>query len=192
MTLLAGLQAMLSRCSGQAEFWLATLVAKRNQPEIEDLIGLFVNTVLVRCSVQGGSTYRELLRSTRHAVLEAFQREEIPFEVFIQTLERERGIDRGRLCPVLFIMQNAPMASLDLPGVRVTTLESRGTGEREVYPTTFELIINVDEQPQRLIVSIGYKSELFNRERINRMAEEWGTVLESIVEEQVPISEPRN
>ncbi|HEY6390258.1 MAG TPA: condensation domain-containing protein, partial [Bryobacteraceae bacterium] len=181
MTLLAAFEMVLAKHSGQSEFWIGTLAANRTRPEVENMIGLFVNTLLLRCSVPPGIEFSEMLRRTREVVLDAFERQDLPFELGVQKLEREFGIEQGRLCPVLFIMQNPSLGPVSLPGLRLTPIETKTDGGRpEIYPTSFELIVNVAEEEERLVVSITYKSDLFTRERIKGMARDWADVLEAM------------
>ncbi len=181
MSLLAAFEMVLARHSGQSEFWIGTLAANRTRPEVENLIGLFVNTLLLRCSVPPGIQFSEMLRRTREVVLDAFERQDLPFELGIQKLEREFGIEQTHLCPVLFIMQNPSLGPVSLPGLRLTPIETRtGGGPPEIYPTSFELIVNVAEEEERLVVSITYKTDLFTRERITRIARDWAEILEAM------------
>jgi amino acid adenylation domain-containing protein/non-ribosomal peptide synthase protein (TIGR01720 family) len=177
MTLLSGFALVVANHSGQDDFRIGTLVGGRNRPELEDLIGLFVNTLLLRLRVPPSATFQELLGHTREVVLEAFQHQDLPFELLIQALEQERAVDRAGLCQVLFIMQNPSMAALELPGLRVSVVEHRTQAHLEIYPTSFDLIVNTAEDAGALRITITYKATLFRRETICRLAEDWQAIL---------------
>ena len=80
MTMLAAFQTLLHRYSGQSDIAVGTPVANRNRPEVENLIGFFVNSVVLKTSFSGDPTFRELMRRVRGVTLEAFARAELPFE----------------------------------------------------------------------------------------------------------------
>jgi non-ribosomal peptide synthase protein (TIGR01720 family) len=186
MTLLTGFELMLVAASQQRNFWVGTLMANRGRPELEHLIGLFVNTVLLRCTCEPGATFRTLLQRTRDSVLRGFARQHVPFALLVDRLERERHIDRADACRVLFVMQNAG-DELALPALAVTALHNRPSSQPGFYPTSFDLVANVIEEPDRLIVSVSYKSELFHRERVRRYVESWREMLQAM---QVDVTAP--
>jgi non-ribosomal peptide synthetase component F len=179
MTLLCGFEIVLARASGQEDFCVGTLMANRSRPEVQPLVGLFANTVLLTCHVPAGATFGEVLGYTREAVLAGFRMEHVPFELLVQTLERERGVDRTATCQVLFVMQT-PADALALPGLRVTSLQVPSTGKPGFYPTAFEIVANVIERAEDAVVSITYKTELFSREQIAEVADSWGRILRDV------------
>ena len=107
MTLLAAFKVLLYSYTDQDDLCIGTLVANRQRQEVEGLIGLFVNTVLLRTDLSGNPTFREVLRRVRETTLAAYAHQDLPFEDLVQTLERERHLQRRSLCQVMFILQNA-------------------------------------------------------------------------------------
>src|SRR6202043_3967655 len=90
MVLLAGFAALLSRYAGQDDVSVGTFVANRRQEELERLIGLFVNTLVLRADFRGGPSFQELLARLRETSLDAFERQELPFERVLEELPTER------------------------------------------------------------------------------------------------------
>ncbi|HKY30158.1 MAG TPA: condensation domain-containing protein, partial [Pyrinomonadaceae bacterium] len=182
MILVAAFQTLLFCHSRQEDVRVGTLIANRNRSETEDLLGLFVNTVVLRSNFSGDPTYREALQRVRRVVLEAFNNQDLPFEQLLQVLERERDLDRTALIEMLFILQNAPLQPLDLPGLRVSHIqEVSDLADAGVTLTMFDLILMMGEGPDGLTASLKYKTELFDESTIRRLFDEFVQVLESIV-----------
>src|SRR5947199_4814241 len=98
MTLLAGLQSLLWRYSGQSDQLVGTPVAGRSHPATQPLIGCFVNTVLLRSDLAANPTFRTLLEQVRTVCLEAYAHQELPFELLVEALHPERT---GRHTPLV-------------------------------------------------------------------------------------------
>jgi hypothetical protein len=111
MLLMAGFQTLLSRYSGQEDFAVATPVAGRLRPEVEQLIGYFVNTLAVRADLSGNPTFRQLLARVRDTWLAAFDHQEMPFERLIQELQLPRDTSRHPVVQALLVLQNVPTDS---------------------------------------------------------------------------------
>ena len=102
MGLLTGFAALLARYSGQEEFPVATFTAGRNRSELEPLIGFLVNTLVLRLNLRGDPTFREALRRTREVALDAYTRQEVPFERLVEALSPPRDLSRNPLVQVAF------------------------------------------------------------------------------------------
>src|SRR4030095_6928058 len=100
MTLLAAFKILLHRYSEQEEVVVGTGIANRNRGEVEGLIGFFVNMLVLRTSMLGNPTFRELLRRVRHTTLEAYDHQDLPFEKLVEELEPERDLSRQPLFQV--------------------------------------------------------------------------------------------
>ena len=182
MVLVTAFQILLFRYSNQEDVRIGTLIANRNRIEIEDLFGLFVNTLVLRTNLGGDPTCREALRKVRRIVLEGFNNQDLPFEHLLQGLEREQGLERTALIGVLFILQNAPVKSLDLPGLTVSQVkEVSELAEPAVTLTLFDLILMMGEGPEGLTGSLKYRTELFDETTIEQLVRNFQYVLESIV-----------
>jgi amino acid adenylation domain-containing protein/non-ribosomal peptide synthase protein (TIGR01720 family) len=170
MLLMTALQVLLHRYTGQRDIRVGTLVANRNRADTEDLIGLFINTLVIRAILSPDMTYRESLRQVRETVLAAFNNQDLPFEQLMQALEGELELERASLIEVLFILQNARMDPLDLADLRVIPIEDDGSPVGpEVTLTTFDLVFMIWEGPDGLAGSLRYKTELFREATIERL-----------------------
>src|SRR5262249_54955462 len=117
MTLLAAFQALLARYSGQDDIVVGSPIANRTHRETEDLIGFFANTLALRTSLALRPTFRDVLRRVREVCLDAYVHQDVPFEQVVEALQPDRDLSRHPLFQVMFALQNAPVAPLELPGL---------------------------------------------------------------------------
>jgi amino acid adenylation domain-containing protein/FkbM family methyltransferase len=171
MALLAAYAAVLGRWSGQDDFGIGTPVANRTRPEAETLIGVFVNTLVIRARLEGRElTYRGLLARLRASALGAYAHQDVPFERVVEDLQPDRDLSRTPLFQVMLILQNAPSGRLDLEGLRARAAEaSTGT-------STFDMTISLEPasgqdgtEPGGLAGAIEYSTELFDEATIARL-----------------------
>jgi amino acid adenylation domain-containing protein len=175
MTLLAAFKVLLYRYTGQTDILVGTPVANRNRSEIEGLMGFFVNTLVLRTDLSGNPTFQELLQRVSETALGAYAHQDIPFERLVEALRPERNLSRQPLFQVMFILQNAPMEPLELPGLNSSLLEvDTGTAR-------FDLTLSMGENEQGLIGSLVYNTDLFDVATISRMAGHFQTLLAGIV-----------
>ncbi len=190
MTVVAALKMLFYGYTGQEDLRVATLIANRTRRETEELIGLVVNTVILRTDLSGNPTGREVLQRVQATTLAAYAHQDLPFEHVVQTLERERGLKRTALCQVLVILQNARLRPLQR--------SARTLGFQEADPsllvqslviTTFDVILVLYERPEGLIVSCIYKTDLFDAATITGMLGDLRGVLERlIIQPERPLS----
>jgi amino acid adenylation domain-containing protein len=178
MTLLTAFKVLLYSYTGQEDLRVGTLVANRNRQETEGLIGLFINTVILRTHLDGNPTLREVLRRVRATTLAAHTRQDLPFGELVQTLKHEYGLEPTSLCQVMFVLQNATQRPLPLPARRLSFLEAdQYVVAPEVTATMFDLIMVLRVRPQGLTGSCIYKTSLFDAATIDQMAKDFQRVL---------------
>ncbi|NJM75069.1 MAG: AMP-binding protein [Acaryochloridaceae cyanobacterium RU_4_10] len=123
MTLLTAFQILLHRHTQQTDIGVGTDVANRTDADIEGLIGFFVNLLVLRTDLSGNPTVREVLQRVRTVTLGAYAHQDVPFAKVVEALRPERQFQAMPLFQVLFVLQNAPMPPLDLPGLTLEHLE---------------------------------------------------------------------
>lgn len=123
MVLLAAFQSVLGRHADSEDFLLGAPVAGRTVPEVEGLIGCFVNLLVLRTDLRGRPTFRDLVGRAREAVLEASLQEELPFESLVEELAPERRLSHTPLVQVLIGLQRLDAGELQLPGMEAEPLE---------------------------------------------------------------------
>ena len=174
-TLFAAWQILAYRYTGQEDIVLGSPAAGRSRVETEALIGLFINTVVLRTSLNGDLVFRDLLQRTREVVINAVAHQEMPFEKLVEALQPERNLSYAPLVQVLFTLQNVPRCRLELPGLTVQPIAVH-TGMAR-----FDLTLTLWEEQGALTGSLEYNTDLFDDATITRMRGHWQTLLEGIV-----------
>ena len=176
MTLLAGFQILLQRYTNQDDIVVGTDVANRNRVETELLIGFFVNLLVLRTDLSSNPSFRELLKRVRSVALGAYAHQDLPFEELVKALQPERNLSNTPpLFQVLFVLQNAPMPPLELPGLTLSQLDV----ENKV--TRFDVALFLTETDQGILSKWQYNADLFAPITITRMAVHFETLLNSII-----------
>jgi amino acid adenylation domain-containing protein len=171
MVALAGFQALLKRYTRQEEISVATAIANRNREETEGLIGFFVNTLVMRTDVSGDVSFEELVRRVKGVALGAYGHQDLPFEKLVEELQPERSMSRNPLVQVMFVVQNAPIPEIRLPGLSLVTME--------VPTTRFDLEVHMWEVGEQVVVRFIYSRDLFEEETVERMMRHYERVLEA-------------
>jgi amino acid adenylation domain-containing protein len=174
MTLLAAFKVLLSRYSGQQDIVVGSPIANRTRVELEGLIGFFVNTLVLRTDLSGNPTFRQLLGRVREVTLGAYAHQDLPFEKLVEELRPERDLSRSPIFQVLFVLQNAPMAPLELAGLTLRPLPI----DRET--SLFDLSLYLYEAGEGLQGTLEYNTDLFEAATIERMASHFRILLEAV------------
>ncbi|MES2693868.1 MAG: MupA/Atu3671 family FMN-dependent luciferase-like monooxygenase [Verrucomicrobiota bacterium] len=176
MTLIAGFNAVLNRYSGQTDIVVGSPVAGRDAAETENVVGFFINTVLMRTNLAGDPTVKELLARVRDMSLEAFEHREMPYEKLVEELQPQRNLSFDPICQVYFALQNMPTAPLKLSGIELSIAPVyTGTAKSDLTVWAIELTNG------ELEVTAEYALDLFKGETIQRFLGHFQTVLEAMV-----------
>jgi amino acid adenylation domain-containing protein len=176
MTLLAAFKVLLSRYSSLFDILVGTPIANRNRAELEPLIGLFINTLVLRTDLSGDPGFRELLARVKEVAIGAYANQDVPFEKLVEELQPERDLARTPLFQVMFVMQNNPMPALKMDGVIMTPLVIEGATSK------FDLTLSIMEEAEgKLSGWLEYNSDLFDRPMIERMMGHYNTLLRGII-----------
>ena len=175
MALLAAFGALLHRHTAQEDLLVGIPIAGRNRLEIEGLIGLFINTLALRVDAAGDPGYGELLRRVRESLLGAYAHQEVPFEKLVTELVTERSLAHAPLVQVLLVLQNAPSAPLELPGLTLSGFEA------EAKTAKLDLVLNLTETPHGLAGVWIYNTDLFDAPTVLRLQEHFHTLLAAAV-----------
>jgi amino acid adenylation domain-containing protein len=176
MTLLAAWAVLLSRYGGQQEVVVGTPVANRQRLEIEPLVGFFVNTLALRVSLDNDPTVADLLAQVRMSTLDAYSHQDLPFEQVVEALQPQRSLSYSPIFQTLFAFNNTPEAGeTSLPGLRLSPLGNVR------HTTHFDLELGLREADGVIRGNIGYCSDLFDRASIERIADGFVRILQSLV-----------
>ncbi|MBA3945629.1 MAG: amino acid adenylation domain-containing protein [Herpetosiphonaceae bacterium] len=175
MVLLAALKVLLLRSSGQTDLVVGTPIAGRQVAETEGLIGLFLNTLVLRTHLDGNPTFRELLARVRTTALGAYAHQDVPFEGLVEELRVERDVSRTPLFQVMFNLRSPPRPPLELAGLALKRIEL------ESKVAQYDLNLAVIEQTDGLRLQLEYSVDLFDRVTVVRMLEHFQSLLRAIV-----------
>ncbi|PPK63149.1 non-ribosomal peptide synthetase [Actinokineospora auranticolor] len=183
MTMLSAFFVLLSRYSAQRDLAVSTSVSGRPSPELESLVGFFVNTVVIRGRLDGEPTFRELLDRVRETTIGAFANQSVPFERLVEELQPVRDPGRIPLAPVIFLMDSTPDEGPRLAGLDVEPVEhDAGTAK-------FDLLLSIRESEGRLRARVQYRTDLFDADTIDRMIGHYLVLLdEAIADPDRPVS----
>jgi len=171
MTLLAVFQVLLARHSGQDDILVGSPIAGRTQQATEDLIGLFVNTLVLRTDLRGDQSFQALLGRVRAVCLAAYAQQGLPFEQLVEALQPVRDLSRHPLFQVMFVLQNAPLGPLNVPGLTLQPVPL------DTQTAKFELTLSVVEDAGGLAATWEYNTDLFDATTITRLAGHFHTLL---------------
>ncbi|WP_321818500.1 MULTISPECIES: non-ribosomal peptide synthetase [unclassified Paraburkholderia] len=172
MTLLNAFNLLLYRYCGETDLWVGVPVAGRQCEETHALMGLFVNTLVIRSRVSAAQSAAQHLRTLRDTVLAAQSNDDLPFAQLLDLLKTERDLSHAPLFQTLFNLDRADAATQpDLDGLRVTPLDSDAGAVR------FDLTLNVIDSPQGLRAIFNYASDMFDAATIERLARDYAGVL---------------
>ncbi|MGE5400587.1 MAG: amino acid adenylation domain-containing protein, partial [Ignavibacteriales bacterium] len=174
VVLLTGYLALLHSYTRQEEINIGTPVANRNNSAIENLIGFFVNILVLRNNLAGNPTYEELLHRVKEVVIEAFNHQEIPFEVLVDELKVDRSLDHSPLFQTVFVFQNTPKEHLALPGLEIESAEI------DTQTAKYDLTVSMTESEPVINASIEYNTDLFSPEFIDSFIHHFINVLNDI------------
>jgi acyl carrier protein len=174
MTLLTGFMCLLRLYSGQTDIVVGTDIANRTRTETEQLIGFFVNLLVLRGDLSENPPFTSLLQRISDMVLNAYAHQDLPFEKLIEVLHLERESNQVSLTRVLFVFQNTPWVELKLEGLTFTLVMV----EQDV--TRFELAFFLWETPTGLMGTVNYSTDLFEATTITRMISHFKTFLQRV------------
>jgi amino acid adenylation domain-containing protein len=176
MMLLSVFKLLLFHYSRQPDVVIGAPVANRLRPEFEPLIGYFASMTVLRTSLDGDPTFRELMRRVRQTVSEAFKHQELPLETLVKELRPERDPSRHPLFQAMFVLQaGRNQTSREMPGLTYAPVKT-GTGSSK-----FDLQLVGVRRAEHFRLSLGYNSDLLDAEFAARILDHYRNVLEAVI-----------
>ncbi|MER7847124.1 amino acid adenylation domain-containing protein [Kitasatospora sp. NPDC096077] len=174
MALLAAFQAVLARHSGSEDIVVGTGTGVR-PAEAEGLIGCFVNILPIRTALTGDPTFADLLTRVRRSALDAFEHQRLPFERMLPERSTGPALSHNPVVQSLLLVQNAPLAAPELPGLAVTVREVPRGGAQ------LDLNLQLRELDGAFTGTVEYASDLFDPATVERLLGHWRTLLAAAV-----------
>jgi amino acid adenylation domain-containing protein len=175
MVFLAAFQALLARYSGQTDIAVGTPIAGRNRSEVQDLIGCFVNTLVIRTDLSDDPSFITFLDQVRATALDAYDHQDLPFERLVQELQPDRDLSRNPLFQVMLLFRHAEDARCVIGSLLAKEMPVPSSVAK------FDLTLQV-EQRQDATFSLGlkYATALFDQPTIEQFAAHYVQLLKSV------------
>jgi Condensation domain len=178
MVLLAGITALFTLESGQEDVCIGTLVAGRDRPETRPVVGLFYNTLALRCDTGGNPTFGELVDRTKMTSLDAFDRANVPFGRIVTALDVPRDLSRTQVFQSMFILHTEQEAGvLDVADLHIDAFLT--VASQSIH----DLVLHAWRTPDALTMDLRFDRALFEPETIARMAARFETMLRAGVDD---------
>ncbi|MVV47310.1 amino acid adenylation domain-containing protein [Pseudomonas sp. PB120] len=178
MLLLGAFNVLLHRYTGQTDLRVGVPIANRNRAEIEGLIGFFVNTQVLRTTLDGQTRVADLLRTIKETALGAQAHQDLPFERLVEALKLERSLSHT---PLFQVMYNHQPQVADMSSISTASGLTLGAIEWEGRTTQFDLTLDTYEKGGKLHAALTYANDLFDADTITRMAQHWTHLLQGMV-----------
>ena len=176
MTMLAAFGLILNKYSGDNDICLGVPTSNRGSSKNEAVIGLFVNTIILRLSFEDSQSFRDLLAAARITTLEALEHQDLPFEKLVEILQPERQVNVNPIAQILFAYQNTPRPPLAFEGI----IPERVLIKNNVAP--FDITFYAWEDNGIIEGEIEFNTDLIERETILRFKENLRCLIESAIE----------
>jgi amino acid adenylation domain-containing protein len=176
--MMAGFQMVIGRHTGQTDLTFGSLLPGRTRSQLDPMVGFFANTVVVRGSLAGNPTFRALAHRCNETMLDAVAHQDVPFGTLVEALKPERLAGRNPLFQHLFTLRPASMAPrFQFGDLRVEKcMPVSGTSR-------FDFSVQVNDEPDGGVgFFIEYSTELYDRDRIERLVEQLTTALSAALD----------
>ncbi|WP_341716412.1 amino acid adenylation domain-containing protein [Micromonospora sp. FIMYZ51] len=181
MAMLVAVNVLLHRYTGQSDIVLGMPSASRDLPELEEMLGCFLNTLAVRCDLSGDPSARELLGRVRERALGAYAHQDVPFERVVKAVMTDRSVQQGPFR--VMVVSQPELPEPELPGLRISNVEL------DAEQAKFDLLFAVTEA-ESLRIALQYNTDLFAADRATRMLEHLRILLEgAVARPDTPVSE---
>ncbi|MGW3898860.1 non-ribosomal peptide synthetase [Micromonospora profundi] len=174
MVLLAALQVVLARYSGQNDVVVGTPVANRRHRALHELIGFFANSVALRTRIRADEPFKDLLERVRQTCLDAYEHQDVPLDLVARRLHPERDLSRNPIYQVNCTMHNTPDPVRTMAGLQVVMLDI------DDHAARFDLDLNVVEEPDGLRCLLIYATDLFDAATAERLTRSLLLVLDAV------------
>ena len=175
MLLQSAFALLLGRYAGDDEFIIGTAVANRQHANLDPLIGFFVNTLVLRNRFSQNASYIDYLAQSKQLALDAFDHQQLPFDLLVEHLQPQRNFSHSPLCQVMFALQNNQRTDLALDNLKLSELSTANPVAK------FDLTLSITPTDHGLEATWEYATALFDQATIERLAQSYQCLLENII-----------
>jgi amino acid adenylation domain-containing protein len=180
MVLHASMVALLNRLGAGSDIVLGSPIAGRNDEALDDLVGLFPNTLVLRADASGDPRFTELLDRVRRTDLEAYANQDVPFEYLVEVLRPNRSTAHHPLFQAALALQYTPAGKFELPDLEVLPVTVGGTTSRIDFFVAVSEKHAADGAPGGLLTAVEYATDLFERGTIEAFMARWRLLLQQM------------
>ncbi len=174
--LLTAFKILLYRYTNQLDIVVGTPVANRQDSQIQEMIGFFVNNLVLRTDLSDNPTFLQLLKQVREVVLSAYEHQNLPFDKLVEALHPERNLSYTPLSQIDFALEYESTATVPLKDLTINISEAGAN-----HTAKFDLSLSLQKTEQGLTGAFEYSTDLFDATTIARMIKHWQTLLAGIV-----------
>ena len=174
MVMLAVFKLLMHRYSHQDDIIIGSPIAGRNRPEVENLIGLFLNTLVLRTDLSEDPTFRQALRRVRQVCLDAFANQDVPFEKLLEELKVERDLSRTPIFQVFFNMLNFVEDTVQIHDLKGEYISNDELGSK------FDITLYINEAQERIQLTLVYNADLFTTARMDALLSQYESLMTQI------------
>ncbi|MBJ9978491.1 amino acid adenylation domain-containing protein [Pseudomonas sp. S75] len=175
MTLVSAFGVLLARYSGQDDLCIGYPIANRGGDDLSSMLGLFVNSLVLRTQPDPRQCFTELLSATRQKTLEGYMHQDVPFEKLVDALQPSRAQARSPLFQVMFALQNVSQQMPDIAGLSFARIDL------DIGIAKLDLNVTAYESPLGLEMGFEYNTDLFDATHVARMAAHFEQILRIVV-----------
>ena len=175
MVLLAVFYILLAKLTGQVDIVIGIPTSGRRHVDLENLIGMFLNTLALRNRPEGEKTFKEFLEEIRQKTLEAFENQDYPFEELVGNVMKKRDIGQNPLFNSMFIFQNMDKTEIQIQGLKISPYQYEGN------TSLFNLTLIGEEREGNLVFSLEYSIHLFKKETVEQMSQYYDQIVDVII-----------
>lgn len=176
MVMLAAYNVLLYKYTGQEDIIIGTPIAGRSHPDLERVIGIFVNTLAIRSFPTSEQTFEQFFLNVKDHALEAFENQDYPFDDLVENLELSKDLSRNPLFNTMLVMLNADQDSIELDHLSFQDYEFCHTVSK------FDLTLEYYELNEKIMFNVEFCTKLFTRETIQRLIQHFIRVVQTIIE----------
>ncbi|MCM3341114.1 amino acid adenylation domain-containing protein [Paenibacillus sp. MER TA 81-3] len=176
MTLIAIFNLLLYRLSGASDIAVGVPIAGRNQQNLDKVVGLFVNTLLLRTDLSGEPDFTRLLMQIRETAIGAYAHQDMPFEKLVETLRPDRDLSRSSMFQVMFNMLNIPPVTAEFSGLTAQIVDM------DEHDSKCDITLYAQENADGIHLEMVYAADLFREERAAEMLAQFQCLCHQVVE----------